>query len=646
MSFFNLYPYTDFHEMNLDMILSMMKKVTEQMNYFIKINTIKYADPFQWNITTQYEANTIVMDANTGIAYISVAPVPSGISISNTDYWTPVFDLSQMFTGFNENLTLNDEQLNITSSTNYAVGDWLIWKNKLYEVIATITAGDLLIEGTNINRITIEDVANAIYNNIDNINIDINNINTKIDNERVANVRDYGAVGDGVTDDTQSFVDAIATGLPVYVPDGKYFITAEIQTEDLVLFGTGTIYKTDDAINVFYIKNANKVDISGITFEDSGNYTHDDYAIIRIELSKNINIHDCIFKKVENYGGVMLFKSDDASVCHNKFYDTGYMGIWVAGECNNVDLSENIFDEVVDYLHGNSYCIALSCYQYGAVNVTGNAYRNKNITINGNVCKTTNGFWEALDCHGAVNITFSNNVIKGFKVGIAALSNYSGNYSTENCCIIGNTIDLTGTPATGITEYSGISVALGNTGLPSCGVVSGNTIMCKDSLKTTYGITLQTDDTTISDNTIKGVDKGIYYNFGERNKVVNNMILDVTNAFEFFATTNLCTCDFINNKIHGATLGIKAPGNINPAASMFYFEGTIYDNVTSIIDSISNILPDAYTAVPAANKYARANAKVKNINYTGVGDVLYWVSGPERHNAGLGSWGAIKSVSP
>ena len=160
MSFFNLYPYTDFHELNLDMLLTMVKSLAEEMKIFIATSTVKYADPFQWNITKQYEKNTIVFDTDSEIAYLSVAPVHAGISISNTDYWTPVFDLSAMFMDFNGNLTNNDEAQNVTSSAAYSAGDWLIWKNELYKVILPINIGDGFAVDTNIEKKTVEEFIN------------------------------------------------------------------------------------------------------------------------------------------------------------------------------------------------------------------------------------------------------------------------------------------------------------------------------------------------------------------------------------------------------------------------------------------------------------------------------------------------------
>jgi len=53
-------------------------------------------------------------------------------------------------------------------------------------------------------------------------------------NGAIANVLDYGAVGDGVTDDSTAFDLAIATGKRVYVPKGKYSINATIATRTII----------------------------------------------------------------------------------------------------------------------------------------------------------------------------------------------------------------------------------------------------------------------------------------------------------------------------------------------------------------------------------------------------------------------------
>ncbi len=55
------------------------------------------------------------------------------------------------------------------------------------------------------------------------------------------NVRDYGAVGNGTTDDSSAFKKAIKAaetdGLPVYVPAGKYLITKTLTLNSVTLYG-------------------------------------------------------------------------------------------------------------------------------------------------------------------------------------------------------------------------------------------------------------------------------------------------------------------------------------------------------------------------------------------------------------------------
>lgn len=90
--FGNKYPYTNFHELNLDWIINEMKKLHSEWDDFKIVNNIKFDG--QWVITKQYPAWTLVNNNNLG--YISKKPVPAGISLDNTDYWGLVADYSAL----------------------------------------------------------------------------------------------------------------------------------------------------------------------------------------------------------------------------------------------------------------------------------------------------------------------------------------------------------------------------------------------------------------------------------------------------------------------------------------------------------------------------------------------------------------------
>lgn len=101
MEFFNKFPYTDFHELNLDWVLKMLKELDHEWDEFKVLNTITLAGT--WDITKNYPKYAIVEDSGNG--YLSIKPVPAGISINNLDYWIPVGTYSAAISSLNTRMT-------------------------------------------------------------------------------------------------------------------------------------------------------------------------------------------------------------------------------------------------------------------------------------------------------------------------------------------------------------------------------------------------------------------------------------------------------------------------------------------------------------------------------------------------------------
>lgn len=174
------WPYTDFHNLNLDWVLETLKKQDAAIADFISLNSITYANPLQWDITRQYPKNQVVLDTN-GDGYLSVQPVPVGVEIANTDYWTKIGNFSELWSTVKLAITAADEGLKTTASADRESGD-LVWlNNTLYVCTTAITRGTEY--GTNNTEKTTIDArlanlaqaVSTLQNNVSDINTTLPN---------------------------------------------------------------------------------------------------------------------------------------------------------------------------------------------------------------------------------------------------------------------------------------------------------------------------------------------------------------------------------------------------------------------------------------------------------------------------------------
>ena len=225
MGFFRNFPYTNFHEMNLDWLLEEMEKLKLYVEQYTAINKVEYGGI--WDITKQYPRWTIVTNEDT--TWLSLQPVPVGIALENADYWQKLADLDPRIAGIISQLAEINNKIDVINGQ---------------------------LSETN--------------NQIDVINGKLDETGNTLNNLKIANVMDYGAIGDGETDDSDAIQRAFDTGLAVYFPKGLYLVGKQISCGNArSISGAG--------MELSKIKLASNIDgalkvtipsiIQGITFE-------------------------------------------------------------------------------------------------------------------------------------------------------------------------------------------------------------------------------------------------------------------------------------------------------------------------------------------------------------------------------------------
>lgn len=341
----------------------------------------------------------------------------------------------------------------------------------------------------------------------------------------IISVKSYGAVGDGVTDDTdaiQNALDAVNNigGGIVEFPYGTYIVSAA-----LTLYDNATLRGFNATIQLYAESNTsvisatdkNDITISGLVIDaNCDNQTSAVFAVYLDGGTGNV-VRECEVKNADY--GIGVDSATNFLVQNNNVHDITYYGICVfssSAESTNFKIVGNTVynckDTDVPSASADGSGIILS----GLPNATPKSYVKYGV-IDGNICYDNGKNGVSVIC--GENINISNNICYGHDINndigaginVSAASQYV-NITSNNCYDnydAGIQLDVA-------TETPGESIDFGY-----CNVI-GN--ICKDNTISAIKNN-NVPKVNIVGNSIEGSDWGIFFNQnGQLSTVSDNKI--------------------------------------------------------------------------------------------------------------------------
>lgn len=190
---------------------------------------LSFADPIQWNRASTYDALTVVWDDASHGSYASKRPVPANIELANEFYWLRTADLDAQVEMYRQEVKALEGR--VTANENAIANE---------VARATAAEGKLAEE-----------------------------FNEKLDRHHYSfysTPEDYGAKGDGVTDDTDALNACFSDGKGTHVLTGNYLITKPVlvKSNTAVIGTTSKVIKgTNEAMfaNEHYMEGDTDTDI-------------------------------------------------------------------------------------------------------------------------------------------------------------------------------------------------------------------------------------------------------------------------------------------------------------------------------------------------------------------------------------------------
>ena len=290
--FLNGYPYTDFHELNLDFLLKSMEELKKAFASFTASNSLIFAEPLLHDLSNSYAKNTIVLDHD-GNAYISLQAVPVGIQLSDSSYWLMVFNFEEYTEKANKNFTVNYLRDTTRAPQAYAVGDWIVLDDVLYKVTVAMAADDLFIIGTNIVHFTVEEFLKDF---ITTINATVLQYKNDIDASELAYKQQLAQDIANTTASLQAQLDLAISGATVdsevinarLGADGVTYPTLgdAIRTQ---IGNLDEILREQNTASNISIQNRHKGYISGSQWASIGSNSYN-YAVIPVKGGETIKV--------------------------------------------------------------------------------------------------------------------------------------------------------------------------------------------------------------------------------------------------------------------------------------------------------------------------------------------------------------------
>lgn len=285
------------------------------------------------------------------------------------------------------------------------------------------TSTPAITMGTNQTGLLYGNGTNATGTKLSN---NFSRINDSLFMTRIANVLDYGAVGDGTTNNTTAFQDALNTGYPVFVPAGTYLLSTQVtMTANQILYGAdwNSIIKVTANVRGVVLDSGCRV--TGLKFVGAGKAAAGTANTgILATAAVGWTIDWCMFQDfagnpTQNGGGGVCVaalhssNSDGGRISNNYFYNND------AGLCFN---NRGEYVTVVGNNFGaNTVAVLMGA---GNLNINGNIIQNNttgikcidgtnphhSLVVNNNINHNAHPYWIE-DVPHIIGMTFANNFV-------------------------------------------------------------------------------------------------------------------------------------------------------------------------------------------------------------------------------------------